>query len=106
MLEINLTEASARTAYLAAFHAAQAFISEHTGKSVKTHKGVHSELQRLTKDDIGFTPGLRAFLPRNYNLKSIADYEIGPDANVSLERATMALGQAKRFVAYFKAALA
>lgn len=106
MLRIDLTEAAGRAAYLAAFHAAQAFISEKTGRSVKTHKGVHSELQRLTKDDLDFSASMRAFLPRNYNLKSIADYEIGPDATVSLERATMAVGQAKRFVAYFEAALA
>ena len=37
---INLYDVVGRTAYLAGFHAAQAFISERTGKSVKTHKGV------------------------------------------------------------------
>jgi predicted nucleotidyltransferase len=49
--------------YLAGFHAAQAFISEKTGKSVKTHKGVQSEMYRLTKDDPDFAPDLRVFYP-------------------------------------------
>lgn len=42
------------TACLAGFHAAQAFIFERTGKSVKTHKGVQTELHRLTRADPGF----------------------------------------------------
>jgi uncharacterized protein (UPF0332 family) len=44
MLTIELNDAAGRTAYLAGFHAAQAFISEKTGGSVKTHKGVQTEL--------------------------------------------------------------
>jgi len=62
MLQINLTEAAARTAYLAGFHAAQAFIWEQTGKSAKTHQGVHREFYRLTKDDPDLNPELRIFL--------------------------------------------
>ncbi len=105
MLRINLTEAAARTSYLAGFHAAQAFIWEQTGKSVRTHQGVHSEFYRLTKDDPDFDPELRIFLSITYNLKAIADYQTGPDAEVSHDRAIMALEQAKRFVTYFEAAL-
>jgi hypothetical protein len=48
---------------------------------------------------------LRSFLSRNYDLKAIADYETGPDAEVSPEVASMAVQQAKRFVAYFEAQL-
>jgi uncharacterized protein (UPF0332 family) len=72
---------------------------------VKTHNGVRVELHRLTKGDAAFTPDLRVFLAENYNLKTIADYEIGPGAEISPERARAALEQAKRFVAYFEAVL-
>ena len=99
MLGINLNEAAGRAAYLAGFHAAQAFISEETGRAVKTHKGLQTEFQRLTKSDPDFAPDLRAFLSRTYSLKAIADYETGPMATVSLEQATLALASAKQFVA-------
>jgi uncharacterized protein (UPF0332 family) len=106
MLAIDLYDAAGHTAYLAGFHAAQAFISERTGKSLKTHKGVHSELHRLTKEYPDFEPVLRSFLSRSYNLKSIADYETGPGSEVSPERADAAVATAMRFVAHFQKALA
>ncbi len=105
ILAINISDVAGRMAYLAAFHAAQAFISEQTGRSVKTHKGVHGELYRLTKDAAEFDPKLRTFLSESYDLKTIADYEIGPGAEVSFERARIAVEQAKRFVAYFESKL-
>jgi hypothetical protein len=43
----------------------------------------------------------KAFLSKSYSLKSIADYETGPDAEVSVARATVAVEQAKRFVRFF-----
>jgi uncharacterized protein (UPF0332 family) len=106
MLSINLNDAAGRTAYLAGFHAAQAFISEKTSRMVKTHKGVLTEFQRLTKDDLTFAPELRGFLSQAYNLKAIADYETGPGAEVSAEQATRALAQAKCFVARLESLLA
>jgi uncharacterized protein (UPF0332 family) len=42
MLAIHLSEAAGRAAYLAGFHAAQAPISERTGRSVNTHNGVRA----------------------------------------------------------------
>jgi uncharacterized protein (UPF0332 family) len=41
---------------------------------------------------------LRAFLSKSYNLKAIADYETGPGAEISAERTTVAVEQARRFV--------
>lgn len=38
MLSVNLNNDAGRTAYLAGFHAAQAFIFERLGKSLKTHQ--------------------------------------------------------------------
>jgi uncharacterized protein (UPF0332 family) len=98
MLKIGLNDAAGRTGYLAGFHAAQALISEATGRTIKTHKGVHSEFHRLTKDDPRLDAQLRAFLSKTYNLKAIADYETGPGAEISAERATIAVEQARRFV--------
>jgi uncharacterized protein (UPF0332 family) len=105
MLTIGLYDAAGRTAYLAGFHAAQAFISEHTGRSVKTHKGVHSELHRLTRDHPGFDGDLRGFLSRTYDLKAAADYETGPASEVTREEASAAIDGATRFVAWFENAL-
>jgi hypothetical protein len=56
-------------------------------------------------DDPHFSPDLRAFLSRNYDLKAIADYETGPGAEISPERAILAVQQAKHFVAYFETVL-
>jgi uncharacterized protein (UPF0332 family) len=100
ILKIGLEDAAGRTAYPAGFHAAQALISEKSGRTVKTHKGVHTEFQRLTKDDANFPSDLRGFLSRAYNLKAIADYQTGPGAEVSTEQATNALAEAKIFVAH------
>jgi uncharacterized protein (UPF0332 family) len=74
MLGVGLHDAAGRSTYLAGFHAAQALISERTGRSVKTHKGVHAQLHRLTKDDAGFDDDLRGFLSQTYDLKAAADY--------------------------------
>jgi uncharacterized protein (UPF0332 family) len=88
-----------RAAYLAGLHAAQALIFESTGKAVKRHGGVLREFARLVKDDPRFDLELRAFLPRAYNLKAIADYETGPGSRVSPETARQAIQTAHRFLA-------
>jgi len=87
MLEVGLTDAAGRTAYLAGLHVAQALIFERTGKIIRRHRGVQTELRRLTKDEPRFDLELRAFLGRTYNLKAIADYETGPDSEVTVEQA-------------------
>jgi uncharacterized protein (UPF0332 family) len=99
MLGLKYFDAAGHSAYLAGFHAAQALISERTSRSVKTHRGVNAELQRLTKDDPRMDTEMRAFLGRTYNLKAIADYLTGPESEVSPEQATEAIETSKRFVA-------
>lgn len=61
MLSVDLTEAAARTAYLAAFQAAQALIFEHTGRVAKTHSGVKSEFHRLAQNHPPFGDTERVF---------------------------------------------
>lgn len=88
-----------RAAYLAGLHAAQALVFERTGSVVKRHRGVQNALYRLTKDEPGFDPELRAFLGRAYNLKEVADYMTGPAVRVSGEQASGAIMTAQRLIA-------
>ena len=98
MLGVGLREDAGRAAYLACFHAAQAFIFEKTGKVLKSHNGVQTEFMRLSKDDKLFAPDLRVFLSQAYNLKAIADYETGPGSEITTERAAGAVEMARLFV--------
>jgi uncharacterized protein (UPF0332 family) len=102
---IHLHEAAGRTAYLAGFHAAQALIFENTGRTPKTHSGVHREFLRQTKDDPRLAPNLRIFLSQSYNLKAIADYQTGPAAKVPVELSATTIEIGKRFVAQIVALL-
>jgi uncharacterized protein (UPF0332 family) len=99
MRGVGLHEEAGRAAYLAGFHAAQAFIFENTGRVFKTHRGVQTEFLRMTKDDARVPPELRIFLSQSYNLKSIADYETGPGAEITAERAGTAIDAGKQFLA-------
>jgi uncharacterized protein (UPF0332 family) len=84
---------------LAAFHAAQALIAERSGRDAKTHKGAHVAFARLTKDEPSIDIELRRFLPQSFNMKAVADYELGPDAVIPTEQAGAAIDTAARFVA-------
>ena len=64
MLGVRLNGDAGRAAYLAGFHAAQAFIFQNRGKVFKTHRGVQTEFLRLTKDDLRIQPDLRKPTPR------------------------------------------
>ena len=99
MLEVGLYEHAGRTAYLAGYHAAQAVLFEKTEKIFKTHKGVQAEFSRLVKDDPRFGRELRSFLGRTYELKTIADYEVGSAPQVTAEQAAEAIAAARMFVA-------
>jgi uncharacterized protein (UPF0332 family) len=99
MLAMKYCDAAGFATYLAGFHAAQALISENTGRAVKTRRDVNVELHRLTKNDVRLDTELRAFLDFAYNRKAIADYETGPGSEVSPELATADIETSKRFVA-------
>ena len=60
---IGLAEAVGRAAYMAMFHAAQAVIFELGGKVAKTHRGVHAQFARLTRED----PTLARSCPATYH---------------------------------------
>jgi uncharacterized protein (UPF0332 family) len=52
-LDINLSSEAGRNAYLAAFHAARAFIFERTGKLIKRHTGVQREIYPAGERRVG-----------------------------------------------------
>ncbi len=89
---------AAREAYLAAYHAAMAYVLERTGKSVKTHSGLRSEFARLARHDARIDPHFTGFLARAYTLKSAADYGMDPLTAISLEQAREATAIARQFV--------
>jgi uncharacterized protein (UPF0332 family) len=98
ILAAGVGEDAGCNAYLAAFHAAQALIVERTGEDAKTHKGVHTQFARLTRNESRLGRELREFRVQAYDIKSVADYGIGPDTDVPLERAAPAIDTAEQFV--------
>jgi uncharacterized protein (UPF0332 family) len=94
---IGLAKAAARSAYYAAFHAAEALILARTGKIAKTHSGVRSEFARLAKGELGLDRTFTAFLAEAYKYKEISDYGVGPEATVELSAALGLIDAAQRF---------
>ena len=96
---LHYADEAGRLAYLAAFRAAQALICERKGRAAKTHAGVHSQFHLLTKNDGNWAdPELRSFSSDGFDLKTVADYDTGPDAVVSHEDAEAAIATAARFI--------
>ena len=88
----GLPDIAAREAYLAAFHAAEAYIFEHTDKAAKTHRGVRSQFSRLAQREPGIAREFLTFLAEGYEFKTIADYGIGPAIDtISTEDAASAI---------------
>ena len=98
LLAQDFTDEAGRAAYLAGFHATQAFLFEALGRSPKTHNGVQTEFARLVRDNPSVDREDRAFLGKTYNLKAIADYETGPGSKVTRQQAAEAIEAAKLFV--------
>jgi uncharacterized protein (UPF0332 family) len=98
IVAIHLAKVAARSAYYAAFHAAEALIIERTGKVAKTHFGVRSELARLLKDTPGGEKAMLTFLAQGYKYKEIGDYGVGRGAVVTDEEANDAIDNAARFL--------
>ncbi len=98
ILSVNLTDEAGRVAYIAAFHAAQAYIFHRAGATPKTHSGVHSQFGKLAKDDTLFDIALRRFLSQAYELKTVADYDVGTEMAVSPERIEAVIEIATQFI--------
>jgi uncharacterized protein (UPF0332 family) len=103
---INLPKVAARSAYYAAFHAAEALIFEKSGKSIKTHRGVRTEFARLTKDDPRTSGEIASFLGYAYQFKEISDYGTDATKTIAMPDAEAAITLAEEFVRWVGAALA
>lgn len=97
---LPLPHIAAREAYLAALHAAEAFIFEQTGKVARTHRGVRSKFARLAKAEPRIGRDLVAFLAAAYQFKARADYGVGSIATpITREEANSAITTSRRFIA-------
>jgi uncharacterized protein (UPF0332 family) len=65
----GVADVAAREAYLAAFHAAEAYIFERTGKAAKTHRGVRGQFSRLAQE-ASIEREFLTFLAKGYELKT------------------------------------
>lgn len=96
---LPLPHIAAREAYLAVFHAAEAYIFEQTGKVAKTHRGVRSEFSRLARAEPRIARDLITFLGTAYQFKTRADYAVGSTATpITPAEATAAIATTARFI--------
>ncbi|MGH7037416.1 MAG: HEPN domain-containing protein [Stellaceae bacterium] len=99
MLEVmHYSDEAARAAYLAGFHAAQALISERTGRIAKSHSGLRSLFARMAKDDPRVDRTATRFLGRAYRFKEITDYGAGPQAVVTITDAQETIAGAAHLI--------
>jgi uncharacterized protein (UPF0332 family) len=99
IVNFPLPHIAAREAYLAVFHAAEAYIFEHTGKAAKTHRGLRGEFSRLARNDETVGRDLITFLGTAYQFETVADYSIGSAVTpISTAAATAAINTAERFI--------
>jgi uncharacterized protein (UPF0332 family) len=98
LLSVPLAKIAGRSAYFAAFHAAEALIVERTGKVAKTHAGVRAEFARLLKDASGLERSLATILARAYKYKELADYGVGRGTVITDQEACLAVEDATHFV--------
>ena len=95
---LPIPHVAAREAYLAVFHAAQAFILERSGRVVKTHTGVRSEFARLTQGKTSIGREVTRFLAISFEMKTIADYGTRHEGNIPPEKALAAIATAERLI--------
>lgn len=96
---LPLPHIAAREAYIAVFHAAEAYIFEQTGKAAKTHRGVRSEFARLTKSEPRIAREFVTFLATAYQFKTRHDYGIGSAARpVTAQDAASAIDMASKLI--------
>ena len=96
---LPLPHIAAREAYLAVFHAAEAYIFEQTGKVAKTHRGARSEFARLSRAEPRIGRDLVTFLGTAYQFKTRADYAVGSTATpITPAEAIAAMATTARFI--------
>jgi uncharacterized protein (UPF0332 family) len=96
---VSLHHVAGREAYLAAFHAAEAYNFERTGKTVKTHRGLRATFSRLANDEPSIPGECLRLLAEGYEIKSVVDYGVGPEVRpITADEATSAIEAAASFI--------
>jgi uncharacterized protein (UPF0332 family) len=96
---LPLPHIAAREAYLAVFHAAEAYIFEQISKIAKTHRGVRSEFTRLSRAEPRIGRDLVTFLGTAYQFKTRSDYAVGSTTTpITPAEAGAAIETAARFI--------
>jgi uncharacterized protein (UPF0332 family) len=93
-----IARVAARLAYTAAFHAAEPYIVERTGKVAKTHSGVRSEFLRLLKEESGDVRAFGRTLKDGYHFKEVADYSVDPTDVITDREAADMIEAASAFI--------
>jgi len=81
---IGLPKIAARTAYYAAFHAAEAFIVERAGKIAKTHSGLRAEFARLAKETSEIDTSFPKFLTKAYFVSASQKWRLARKIEMTL----------------------
>ncbi len=102
-LAADLHEIAAREAYLAAFHAALAYLFARRKVHPKTHAGVHSLFAETVSKDPDLGPEMGRFLSRSYDWKQQHDY--GLSGSISATDAAAVVAAAAEFIARIERAL-
>lgn len=96
---LPLPHIAAREAYLAVFHAAEAYIFECTDNVAKSHRGVNVEFARLARAEPLIGRDLVIFLGTAYQFKVRADYAVGTTAApITSAEAAGAIATTIRFI--------
>lgn len=90
------SDEAGRSAYMATYHAALAFIVARTGRVPKTHSGARSEFGRLARDEPRITREQVSLLGWTYELKNLSDY--GQPRTVAAEDAERAIDEAATLI--------
>lgn len=90
------SDEAGRSAYMAAYHAALAFIATHSATLPKTHSGARSEFGRLARQEPRITREQISLLGWAYELKNASDY--GQLHTVLAEDAERAMDEAARLI--------
>ncbi len=93
----GLGKAAARAAYYAMFNVAEALIFDRNGKVAKTHAGVRNEFARLTMNASPPIRRLASVLNDAYGFKELGDYGTAEQKNISVDKASELIVEAKKF---------
>jgi uncharacterized protein (UPF0332 family) len=99
ILGVRIARVSAREAYMAAFHAAEALVVEKTGKVVKTHAGLRTEFARLAQRSDHIGRWMTTFLANGFRFKSLSDYDVTLETPITVANAEALIADARTFVA-------